>query len=204
MHPYRDRELARMAAMAAELDAKMSFPGLPVSSTPPNIWLPSDFGLIAWSGDPTNSAGNSIPTAGKLTGGAVLLRSAALVTNLILGVTTAGALTSGENFAGLYNSSFDLVASSADQTTNWETAGFQTMPISGGPVELQAGTYYLLALWNGTTGPTFANVGNNTIDLFALGTSPYRSLNIAGPYTALPASFATPGRNQTTMFGALS
>jgi hypothetical protein len=116
----------------------------------------SDMGLQTWTGDPVYATATSILTAGTVYMVKLNVRQAITATNAVYAVTTAGStLTSGQNFVGLYDSSGSRVAVSADQTTNWGSAGAMTTPFTA-PVSLTAGSYYLAWVSNGTTPITLA------------------------------------------------
>lgn len=112
--------------------------------------------LAAWNMDPALCTAGSGTTLAAVTLIRVNLRYPQSVTNVLAYVTTGGGtLTSGQNFAGLYNSSGTRVAATADQSTAWASTGLMTMALSGGPYALAAGFYWVALLANGTTAPSF-------------------------------------------------
>lgn len=127
-------------------------------------WTPADQGLIAWTQDPAQTAANSqLPAAGTLYLCRVHVPSDARVTNILTAVTSSSStLTTGQCFAALYASYGSLIAATDDQSTVWATSGLKTMPLSGGPVDIVAGEYYIGIYANGTALPNFAR-GNNQI-----------------------------------------
>lgn len=156
-------------------------------------FTPADHSLITWSYDPALGAAGSSATAGVLFLAKVLVRQAANVTNILLGVVTQGTtLTAGQNFAGLYDSTGTLLGSTADQATGWSSggAGLRTMAISGGPLALSAGAHYVAFLANGSTPPTFlrANSQSSSMINVGLASGTGRFLSSGTGQTALPAS----------------
>jgi hypothetical protein len=123
----------------------------------PNVWQPSDNGFLAAPFDPaTCSANGSQPLSGTLYLIAIPVRSAMTFTKAttVIGVAGSG-LTSGRSFFGLYSSTGTLLASTADQSTAFASAGniganFTT------PYAAATGTYYVGLLTGGTTTPFFA------------------------------------------------
>jgi len=127
-----------------------------------DAWRPQDYNLLGMAFDPASvgTTGYQLGANGTVYVVKCYTPTALSVSAIVAGVTTAGAtLTSGQNFAALYNSSKALLAQSADQTTAWASTGVKSMTLTGGPISVPAG-YYYLALWsNGTTRPTFAKGG---------------------------------------------
>lgn len=117
---------------------------------------PADYGWRGWSHDlaACATAGNT-PVAGVVALTRLPVRTKQTITNLIIGITSAGAgLTSGQNFAGLYQNG-NLLSATADQTTPWQSAGIKTMALSTPQVVDPAnGPVYSGFYANGTTRPT--------------------------------------------------
>ncbi|MET9385302.1 hypothetical protein ABZY09_30580 [Streptomyces sp. NPDC002928] len=111
----------------------------------------SDMGLLLWTGDPAYATATTTLTSGTVYTVKLNVRQAMTATNLIYSVFTAGStLTSGQNFVGLYDSSGNRVAVSADQTSNWGSLGTMVTPFTA-PVALTPGAYFAAWLSNGTT-----------------------------------------------------
>jgi hypothetical protein len=71
-------------------------------------------------------------------------------------VTAGSSLTSGQNFAALYDSSKNLVGITADQATAWGTTGEKVMALTT-PYVVTAPGLFKGAMWSvGTTPPAFA------------------------------------------------
>ncbi len=159
-----------------------------------STWLPSDYGLISWSLDPSQGANSQVLTSGNLIMVGVKVRATVSVTNVNIVVSTAGAtLTAGQNLVGIYDSSGNLVAQSASQEANWTTTGHKQIPLTGGPYTLAAGTYYVAILSNGTTPisiPRETSLASNIINL-GLTVANARVASLAGQ-TSLPSTI-TPG-----------
>ncbi|QIE02565.1 collagen triple helix repeat-containing protein [Streptomyces phage BRock] len=195
------RSVARPADVAAKYTKPG--PGIPLSDLTvsvqnsinsigfmtPQVPLPADIGYLAYSFDPLIADGSVGPVAGTIQLVRVVLRSPQTITNIVAHVGTAGGtLTSGQNFAGLYDATGARVALTADQTTAWGTTGAKTMALTA-PYAAAAGYYYVAFLSNGTTPPLFRSKTNLGGD-FISGTSPANSFRFATNTTGttLPAS----------------
>jgi len=122
------------------------------------VWMPSDQGYVTWSVDPANASNSTVLTAGVMALTRVAVRTqpggTVTVTNIEAGVNVAGVtLTAGQNFAALYNPLGTRVGVTADQSATWNSIGHKTMAISGGPIVLGPGYYWVAFLSNGTTPP---------------------------------------------------
>lgn len=148
-------DLAASGAAAAGATGKAADGG---HAHPDNGFTPSDAGLLAWNYDIGLAGNAAAPSNNVVNLIRINIRQAISVTNVILGVTTAGVgLTSGQNFAGIYNSSGTLIGTTADQSGNWNSAGLKTMALTGGPFALAAGTFIWVAVVTNfaTSGPLF-------------------------------------------------
>ncbi len=173
-------------------------------------WLPYDHGLISWSFDPaTINATAIIPTSGQLNLIKLHIPVAATITNVIFSISTLGSgLTSGDNFAALYNGSGSLLSATADQTNNWQspgTTGVKIMPLtSAQPVT--AGDYYLAFYSVGTTLPTLrtgGNAGSIANANLSLANSRFATAN-TGLTTAMPGTLAAIAAQAVSWWGAVS
>jgi hypothetical protein len=105
---------------------------------------------LALTHDPA-IGGNYNMTAGVMYFSRMHLPVAATATNIHIGVYGAGSsLTAGQNFAMIYSAAGALLGTTADQSASWNSTGWKTMPIAGGPVELAAGDYYGAIYFNGS------------------------------------------------------
>jgi hypothetical protein len=144
------------------------FPG-----TLSTAWTPADYGWLTWHCDVALVRGASaIATSGLLHLTRLHLPVSATVTNIVVGVGTAGnTLTSGQCFAALFTSAGALLSQTADQATAWASTGLKTMALAVAQ-SCAAGDYYVGVWANGTTGP---------------------ALNFTGPVNAsINGSFAAP------------
>lgn len=174
--------------ISAEPQTAITVPTLPITSQ----WLPSDHGLLAWTVDPALTNTTAAPAAsGYLVGSAIKLDQAATVSNVAYYIGTAGAtLTASRSYVGIWNSSNALVASTADQSTNWTTAGAKTTPLTAS-VSLAAGIYYVGFITTGTTLPAFAATAVIGINYGRSGQG-QRAFITSTAYTALPATRPAP------------
>ena len=129
--------------------------------------LPSDVGLAGWTFAPEALW----TTAAALVSGTIYLaefwiRSAKTISNITVHLNTLGnTLTSGQCFAGIYNSTGTLQGITADQSAVWAspgTTGVKTMALTT-PYSAPAGRYYVGFVANGTTGPVFRAGGSTTV-----------------------------------------
>jgi hypothetical protein len=143
--------------------------------------------LLAWSFDSASGvvdqtmAGSTVVNYARIP-----LYVKTSVTAIVVAVTTAGSgLTSAKNLLGIYNAAGTLLGSTADQTTNWAGTGTIKANISGGPLALEPGFYYVGLLPTGTTIPKFfgTTMGSNGVPV-----TPARWGFISGAQTTLPAS----------------
>lgn len=156
------------------------------------FWTPPKMGLIAWSYDISNATLNTQPTAGTLSMVRLPIPAATTVTNVILAVATAGSgLTSGQCFAGLFNSSRVLLSSTADQSTSWNSTGAKIMPLAAAQA-VTPGDYFVGFFYNGTTAPAFARAASAPFINLGLSTANSRYATAdTGRTTSLPATAAT-------------
>jgi hypothetical protein len=158
---------------------------------------PSRHGYIEWNYDPvaSGSGAGQATTTGSMYMLKLNVQTGGTVSNVIMTVGTtapAGALTSGQNLVGIYDSTGVRIATTADQTTAWGTSGLKTMALTA-PVTLQGGRdYYIGVLSNSAAGTAAVfvrtNSGTTTTPNANLSNALQRfSVNGTGQ-TALPAS----------------
>lgn len=110
--------------------------------------------LIAWNYDSEVAGTEFLVTGGTVYLHKIIIPVASTITNILLGVTTAGnTLTYAR--AALYNSAGTQVGITASQTTNWASTGSQVMALTT-PYSAAPGTYWVATLTTGTTQPKFA------------------------------------------------
>lgn len=153
---------------------------------------PADQNLISWAFDPAVATGNTGTASGVLSLVRVPVRDAATVTNVILGVATAGVgLTAAQNFAGLYSPAGTLVGQTADQTTAWGSTGMKTTALTA-PAAVTPGMWWVGILTNAaTSSPAFARAGAGAvtgISSIGLAATAARFGSYGTTQTALPAS----------------
>lgn len=160
-------------------------------------WLPSDHNLVAWTMDPSEAANSQVLTSGTLYTMGLWVRSATSFSNIIFGASGAGVtLTAGQNLIGLYDSAGNRVAVSADQSGNWTSTGIKTTAMTGAPIALSAGLYYVAILSNGTTPVAVfreSNQASANIINVGLAAASYRSGETGGQ-TSLPTTLALGSR----------
>ena len=161
----------------------------------------SDHGLLTWTQDPATLNGGYTLATGQIYLSKVKITSrSTVVSNILYGVTTAGtALTAGQCFVGLYDSSGNRLAVSADQSGVMNTTGPKTAALTVAQT-LAVGSYYVAFLAVGTgTLPSVAGGGgvSSTINAgLTVGTS--RFLNTATGNTSLPATITLSSQSQNT------
>jgi len=167
-----------------------------------NTWLPEDYGLLAWSADPALcSTAAVINSPGLLALVSIRITEPMTITNVCAAINTAGSgLTSGQNFAALYQNN-SLLAATADQSTAWASTGLKTMALTSPqavtPGMVQVGFYH-----NGTTGPQFLQQAGYLFMTSSLG---IRSGSVSGGFTtAPPASVSTQAVYSRTYWAAVS
>jgi hypothetical protein len=189
-----DAGCAGVELSSCELTTVTSIAAGTAAPVPGNAFGPADQNLLSWSYDPVQAVNSGAPAAGVLQLIRVPLRYPATVHNLIAHVAAARAgLTSGRNLAGLYSPTGQLLAQTADQTTEWSATGVQTMALTS-PYSAPAGTYYIGLLANGTTPPAFARstglAGAGGLINVGLPAGAGRFGAFGSALTALPSSFA--------------
>lgn len=167
-------------------------------------WAPSDYGMIAWAFDIMH-CGLLASVNGYLNLVGLKIPVATTITNVILGIGTAGAtLTTGQNFAALYQGG-SLLAGTADQATNWQSTGAKVMALTT-PQAVTAGLAYVAFYTNGTTPPAFFKgaLGGTGINV-NLSSPSYRSTwTNNGLTTTLPSTLGPMTQATTAYWAAVS
>lgn len=157
---------------------------------------PEDAGFLAWTMHPSGISATQSMTSGTVYVCKLFLSGTGIttITNIKFWHGTGSGLTSGQNFAGLYNSSGSLLASTADQSTAWATQGMSTMALSS-PQDVTGMDWVWIAyLGKGTTPPVLHRGSNQT------------SANLLGS-TGTNPMFASANTGQSSLpstLGALS
>ena len=175
----------------------------------PDNPIATDFGFAAWAYDPAPAGTNSVFTGGVIQLVRVPIRASRSITNIVLSIGTAGAtLTAGSCWAGIYDSSGNRLGQTADQATAWTSTGTKTMAITGGPLTLAEGLYWIAFVATGTTIPAFlraSGVGGASINV-GLSAANTRFGTYGTSQTTLPSTI-TPGsigQSNNAWWGALS
>lgn len=162
----------------------------------------TDQNLIAWTWDPGTTITASTPTSGTVNMSKIWVREPATVNNVAMTIVTAPtALTAGQNFAALYDSTGARLGVTADQTANWATVGLKDMPLTA-PAVIAAGAYYVAFVSNGTTPPAFGRgsslaAGGQTVNIGLTATDARYTTGPVGQ-TTLPLSITMAARSIDT------
>lgn len=164
-------------------------------------WRPTDYGMIAWTFDPVMIfSGNQPLNNGRLCTAGLIVPQSCTITNIILNVGTAGSgLTSGQNFAALYQNGV-LLGTTADQTTNWQSAGNVTAALTT-PQPVIAGRIDVALFSNGTTKPQFGGGGAVTGPPLA---NPRWGIYDGSYTTAMPSTLPTMTNKTWSPWAAVS
>lgn len=174
-------------------------------STPYQTDNPSKHGYVEWNYDPMSIT--TVGGAAMASGSVHLLKISAAnggtVNNIIIIIGSGTAsLTSGQNFAGIYDSSGTRIAVTGDQTSAWSvvasSAQVITMALTAS-VTLQAGRdYYVALLANGTTPPLLSVGGGNSVTASNNGlANAVRRFCVNGTGTSLPSSLTLTSNTST-------
>lgn len=165
----------------------------PLSTVNDASFTPADHGLVTWTHDPATlrSSSNSITSGTVYLHKVKIVNRSTVVSNVHLGIEAAGSgLTAGQCLVGLYDSSGNRLAVSADQSGNWTSAGPKTIALTAAQT-LAVGSYYVAILAVGTTPPQFSMGAGGAMSVSpGLATSAARFLTGPTAQTSLPASIA--------------
>jgi hypothetical protein len=189
--------IAQYKAAAARWYVQSSgfqLPGPPALNSP----QPADAGYAAWACDPLILGGTFTGTALAAAGNLYLIRcpvrAPAPFSGIRTWLTAAGTgLTSGQNFAGVYDWTGAKLGGTGDQTSNWGGPGLTDASLTIAAGTLLTPPYVWAAfLFNGTTGPSLALTGNHSATWAngQLSSNAARFGMVSGPYASLPASFS--------------
>lgn len=167
-------------------------------------------GLLGWAFDPVNGLGTNV-SSNVIVATRVLIPSKCTPGNLLAYVNVAGSsLTSGQNLGGLWKADGTLVATTADQTTAWQSTGLKTMSISAtngqSLTNLAAGIYFVGFLSNGTTRPQFFGTNPGVISnagLSGSGLSARAAYSSTGA-TSLPTTLTLTGGTTQQIWAGVS
>lgn len=169
---------------------------------------PRDHGWLTWSFPVTDCNSTSFtPAAGQITAAKVYLPQTATVTNVVLFVAAAGtALTSGQNFAGLYTTAGNLLSATGDQTTPWGTTGLKVAALTTAQTNLAAGYYYVALSANNITSLTFSrcNTSNSLLNAGLTASTSRFATGSSGNTTVMPSTMGTLASSSNGLWAALS
>ena len=160
-------------------------------------FVPGDAGFLEWNFDPVViSANTALTTTGTIYLNRVNVRTARSVSNITYSLGVVGSsLTSPQNFAGLYSSGGTLIATTADQTVNWNTGGtigVKTIGLTGAPFSVPAGFVWVALMFNGSGGPSFGRAFSVTAATANIGFAASAArFGAATGGTVLPATINT-------------
>lgn len=113
-------------------------------------------------------AGAGATTSGVASYTAIGLLAGEVITNLTAFIQTAGAALTLSKL-GIYSKTGVLLASTADQGTNWQSTGAKTAALTAPLIVPATDAYYIAELAVGTTGPSFVRgCGGNIFGQFNL------------------------------------
>lgn len=161
-------------------------------------WAPSDHGLLAWTSDPSLNTGTFSTVNGTVYLARLNIRTTTTVTNIWWAQTTGPTTpTAGQNFAGVYDSSGNLLSSaSVDSKTG---GGTQSVAL-GTPQVIAGGSFLWVALvFNAATPPVLMRAGGQlaAANIVNLTASTARFAVNGTTQTALPSTI-TPSSNSQT------
>ncbi len=126
------------------------------NKTDPDTILRNARGVAAETFDTNRNGVSTILISGTTYLSGLPLLGGTVITNLSVQITVAGAAVSLSK-VGLYNTSGTLLASSADQGSSWNTAGYKTIALTAPYTVPATGVYYGgIVFVTASTAPTFA------------------------------------------------
>lgn len=121
-------------------------------------------GLIAEAGPVNNSIGGLALVDGTIHFVSVSMFAGMRISGTCIGITTAGvALTLSK--VGLYDTSGNRLAISADQGTAWQSAGPQTIPFTAAVTITTTGIYYGAIISKGGTPAAPFRIGQSMVGM---------------------------------------
>ena len=181
------------------------------ASTP---WRATQQGLIAVTSDPALVSNTFSPTKGVIYVSSIYIPTAGNVTNILYRITTAGtSLVSC--YAGLMDSSGNVLATTADLSTPWAITGVKYTPLSSPYNITTPGLYYVAFLVGNSTSGTIPVLGalqGGAAALTNLNATPVsnslaggnRSLSFNSAANALASPSGVPTQTQALIFAGLS
>lgn len=171
---------------------------------------PADHGLIAWSIPPYHIRGSDNTTTmapGVLTVVKIPIPYATTITNIVYFLVAAGtSLTSGQNLAGLFSGTGNLLSPTGDQTVNFGNASLTKVAALTTPQPVAAGYVFAVFVFNGTgSAPALAKGDATTLANVNLSAanSLFATAN-TGVTTTLPSTLGTLTALGAAPFAAVS
>jgi hypothetical protein len=141
----------------------------------------------------TSNFSSALQGAGQIQLMRLHIPAATNVTGITVYLANGGAgLVAGQCWAALFDAATgNLIGVTADQATNWASAGAKRMDLTGGPFARPVGDVYAGLVFNGTTSPNVTRqaAGAPALININLGTgSTYRYGLTTATYTTAPPS----------------
>lgn len=123
----------------------------------PGSWKPSDSGMLGWTIDPASCSSSSQPSGGVVQVCSLRIEKSGTLSAILMHVQTAGStLTTGGCWAGLADENNNLLVTTADQKTAWQSVGAKDMALLSG-LDVEEGQILKgLFVSNGTVQPAFS------------------------------------------------
>lgn len=132
-----------------------------VFSLVPNMLMPEDLGYILGSVPLETLTTTGTWASGTIYAARVVARQTKTISNLSVNITTgASGLTAG--LLGIYDSSGNQRAVTADQSSAWTSTGSKTIALTSSYTVTEGQYYYLTGIAVGTTGPTMMRTGTGS------------------------------------------
>jgi hypothetical protein len=153
---------------------------------------PGSHNLLGANFDPALAVANAAAmTAGVLYLHKVVMPSGGAISKVWFTVGVAGAtLTAGQNFVGVYDSSGNLLAQSADLSGTLNSTGIKSISLTAPtPAVAAGGSVHVAILWNGTSSPQIRAIsGSASAANVNLTASASRWATAGSALTALPST----------------
>lgn len=147
----------------------------------------------------------SLLTSGRLNLQAIYLPAGTVVSSISFWSATTAAGTPTNQLFGLYDSSLNLLRSSAnDTTTAWAANTRKTLALTSAFTTTYSGIYYLGIMVTATTVPTIKGNTARTGGQLQAGAPSMGGTSTTGLTTALPATAAAPATVTTSFWGCVS
>lgn len=147
----------------------------------------------------------SLLTSGRLSLQAIYLPAGTVVSSISFWSATTAAGTPTNQLFGLYDSSLNLLRSSAnDTTTAWAANTRKTLALTSAFTTTYSGIYYLGIMVTATTVPTIKGNTARTGGQLQAGAPSMGGTSTTGLTTALPATAAAPATVTTSFWGCVS